>query len=86
MQACERYRLMELYRNEIAGRLGLGVKCAACVSALSVLALVAGGAGDRGAAETPTHAVARSDDGTPYHKEPVADVRQVVSVAPVTAP
>ena len=86
MQACERYRLMELYRNEIAGRLGLGVKCAACVSALSVLALAASGARDRGAAETPTHAVARSDDGTPYQKETVADDRRVVSVAPGTAP
>jgi hypothetical protein len=86
MQASERYRLTKLYRNEIAGRLGLGVKCAACVSALSVLALVAGGAGDRGAAETPTHAVARPDDGNAYDKETVVDDRRVVSVAPMTAP
>jgi len=86
MQASERYRLMELYRNETAGRLSLGVKCAACVSALSVLALVAVGGGERGAAETPTHAVASQGGGNAYHKDSVSDDRRVVSVAPKSAP
>ena len=86
MQASERYRLMELYRDETAGRLGLGAKCAACVSVLSVLALVAGAADDRGVAETPAHAVARPVDGNAYYKETATHHRRVVSVAPVTAP
>ena len=86
MQACERYRLMELYRNETAGRLGLGVKCAACVSVLSVLALVAVDTGDNGVAETTTRAVARPDVGNAYDNETVADDRRVVSVAPLTTP
>jgi hypothetical protein len=77
---------MELYRNETAGRLGLGFKCAAFVSALSVLALVASGAGDRGTAETPTHAVAHPDDGTAYQNEAAIDDRRAISAAPTTAP
>lgn len=86
MQASERYRLMELYLNETAGRLGLGVKCGACVSALAVLALVAAGVGDREPPETPTAAVAHPNDGNAYHTDAVADDRRVVSAAPRSAP
>ena len=85
MQASERYRLTELYRDEIAGRHGPGVKLAAAVSALSVLALAAGSVLD-GAAETPTHAIARPDGHSAYVKEAVADNGEVVSLAPAITP
>ena len=87
MQASEKYRLMELYRNETAGRVGLGVKCAVFASALSVLVLVAGGAGGSPATDTPTTAVARADDGTDHQQEAVVDDRRAIAVVgPRTAP
>lgn len=86
MQASERYRLMKLYRNETAGRLGLGVKCAMCVSVLSVLALAAGGTLEREAAEAATHPAALPHDGKAHAKETAVDDRRVVSVAPMTTP
>ena len=88
MQASERYRLMELYRNETAGRVGLGVKCGALASALAVIVLVASGAGDRAATDTQTPAVAgRADDGIAYQQEAVVDDRRAIAVVvPRTAP
>ncbi len=86
MQVRERYRLMELYRNEIAGRVSLGVKCAAFLTALSVLALVGLETVDSGTAETTTRAVARADQPNSYDKATVADYRRIVSVTPAGAP
>jgi len=86
MQARERYRLMELYRNETAGRVSLGVKCAAFLTALSVLALVGVETVDSGTAETRTPAVARADQPNAHDKATVADYRRIVSVTSASAP
>jgi hypothetical protein len=86
MQARERYRLMELYRNETAGRVSLGVKCAAYLTALSVLALVGLETVDTGTAETTIRAVARADQPNAYDKTTVPDYRRIVSVTPASAP
>ena len=88
MQAGERYRLMEAYRHETAGRLGLGVKCAVCVSVITVLALAASGTGNGGAAKIspPTHAVVRANDGDPFNQKPTVDEHELVSPSPVISP
>ena len=60
MQNSERIRLMNVYRNETSGRIGLFLKCAACIAALALIGSIAlSGAGDRprdgvGDTETPT--------------------------------
>ena len=78
MQTSERYRLMEAYRNETAGRLGLGAQVrGVCLSnhhtRLSGKRRRRPGSGRMPA---PTHAVVRANDGDAYDKKPVVDEQQ----------
>ena len=88
MQTSERNRFMEAYRDEIAGRVALGAKCAVCVLVIAVLTLAASGTRDRGAAETPAppYAAAGADEGDTRDKKPVVDEQQGLSPSPVFAP
>jgi len=86
MQTSERHRLMEAYRDEIAGRVALGAKCAVGALVIAVLVLAANGTRNGGAPETSTHAAAASNDGDAHDKKSVVDEQQALSLSPVFAP